>query len=98
MYRDLCCAVGPVIPPPTPTPAHGAHCPQAPFGRFAAASASGESAYGAAPSALAAPPRQCPARFNPVLCRVYIPLSTFPNLLSVQRLSALPACQIAGDY
>ncbi len=41
MYRGLCCAVGPAIPPPTPTPAHGtqAHCP--PIGRFAA-SASGE--------------------------------------------------------
>ncbi len=26
MYRGLCCAVGPAIPPPTPTPAHGTHC------------------------------------------------------------------------
>ena len=35
--------VGPAIPPPTPTPAHGTHCP--PFGRFAA------SAFGASGSA-----------------------------------------------
>jgi hypothetical protein len=61
MHRGLCCVVGPVIPPPTPTPAHGTHCP--PFGRFAA-SAFCASGNGAAPSALAAPPRQCPARFN----------------------------------
>ena len=39
--------VGPAIPPPTPTPAHGTHCP--PFGRFAA-SAFGASACGAAAS------------------------------------------------
>ena len=43
-----------------------------------------------APLALAAPQRQCPARFR-VLCLVCIPLSIPPILLSA--LSALPACQ-----
>ena len=65
--------VGPAIPPPTPTPAHGTHCP--PLGR-SAASAFGASAFGASAfGAISVPPD-----FR-VLCRVCIPLSTFPILL-----------------
>ena len=80
MYRGLCCAVGPAIPPPTPTPAHGTHCP--PFGRSAA------SAFGAAPSALAAPPHQCPARFIGSSAECTFPSPTF-RFCSL--FSALPA-------
>jgi hypothetical protein len=87
MYRGLCCAVGPAIPPPTPTPAHGTHCP--PIGRFAAASAAASGPGASAPSAHAASPHQCPARF---LSGPYIPLSTSPIQvpLPVQRVACLP--------
>ena len=75
--------VGPAIPPPSPTPAHGSHCP--PIGRFAAASA-----FGAAPSARGFAASVSRPIYR-VPCRVYIPLSTFPILLSLfQRVACLP--------
>ena len=55
---------------------------------------------GPAPSALAAPPRQCPARIR-VLCLVCIPLSVppIPRLLSLcfQRFAALPAAPTESE-
>ena len=92
MYRGLGCAVGPASPPPTPTPAHGTHCP--PFWSLSRPSAFGASAFGASAfgagafGASAFGAISVPPDFR-VLCRVYIPLSISPILLSL--FSALPA-------
>ena len=74
--------VGPAIPPPSPTPAHGSHCP--PIGRFAA-SAFGASAFGAAPSA-----RGFAASVSRPIYRVPLPGVHSPFHLSDSALS-LPA-------
>ncbi len=72
MYRGLRCAVGPASPPPTPTPARGAHCPPVKFGGRLAASAFGASACGAAVSSLRRGFAASVSRpIDRVLCRVY---------------------------
>ena len=65
------------IPPPIPTQAYGTHCPPM-------------AALQPAPSALAAPPHQCPARFR-ALCLVCTPSPNPGPTILLSALSALPA-------
>ena len=72
------------IPPPTPTQAYGTHCP--PMAAPRPASSVGSE------SALAAPPRQCPApgRFRvlcPITSSVHSPLRTSDSALCSQRVA-----------
>jgi hypothetical protein len=94
----LRCAVGPAIPPPTPTPAHGTHSVPSlwPPPKFAA-SAFGTSACGAAASPRGFRVAASVSRpISRVLCRVYTPLPASPILrrISESLHCALPACQI----
>jgi hypothetical protein len=92
MYCGLCCAVGPAIPPPTPTQAHGLGLTAL---SLAAALRGGQrlrrGAFGASGSATSVS-----RPIYRILCRVYIPLSTLPILLSPpgRLFSMLRACQI----
>ena len=66
--------VGPAIPPPSPTPAHGSHCP--PIGRFAT------SAFGARLRRISVPPD-----LSGPLPGVHSPFHLSDSALSVQRVA-----------